>query len=264
MPKILAYFLIYLKGEFPMQVLTFSTPQEAAEYVSQEIIHAICSFQPAPKKPFFVLGLPTGSTPEPIYERLVDAYQKNKLSFKHVTSFNMDEYRGLPPEHPQSYHFFMNKHLFNHIDMPAEQIHILDGMSLDPVATCTAYEKKIHSLGGIDLQLGGIGENGHLAFNEPGTAFDSLTHLQQLTQNTIEVNARFFKNQADVPTQALTVGLGTIFAAQKVIIVATGSKKSEAVFKTVYGPVTEACPASMLQNHPNAFLICDKAAADRL
>lgn len=247
-----------------MRVFVFQKSSLATDYTAEQIIASIRLFRPTVQKPFFVLGLPTGSTPEPVYKRLVEAYQKRIITFRHVVSFNMDEYVGLPDTHPQSYHFFMRKHLFDHVDMPDEQIYIPDGMSHDTSAACLDYERKIKSFGGIDIQLGGIGENGHLAFNEPGTAFDSLTHLQLLTQNTIQVNARFFENLADVPTRALTIGLKTIFNARKVMILATGNKKAQAVCQSVCGPITTDCPASMLQSHKNAFMICDSAAAAAL
>ncbi len=239
----------------------FETPDMASDYIANYIIDKINAFVPTPDKAFFVLGLPTGSTPIPVYERLVDACQKGHVSFKNVVTFNMDEYVGLDKNHAQSYHFFMFEHLFNHIDIPKNHIYILDGMAKNPQAECQLYEEKIKSFGGIDIQLGGIGENGHLAFNEPDTPFDTPTHLQRLTNDTIAVNARFFDKISNVPTHALTIGLKTIFSAKQVIILAFGDKKSDAVYNSIKGNITPSCPASMLQMHPNAVFVCDKAAA---
>ncbi len=239
-------------------ILPFS--EAVADYAANEIISAISSFSPSEQKRFFVLGLPTGSTPEPVYWRLVDAYRQGLVSFKNVVSFNMDEYCGLSENHPQSYHFFMRKNLFDFVDMPAQQIHILDGMSSCPQEACLEYEAQITAMGGIDLQLGGIGENGHLAFNEPGTSFLSETHVQRLTPSTIQANSRFFEREDMVPTQALTIGLNTIFKAKKVLILATGIKKAPAIQMATKGFISEECPASLLQKHPNAFFVCDIAA----
>ena len=239
----------------------FKNITEASDYVVNYIIDQINSFVPTSEKPFFVLGLPTGSTPIPVYERLVEAYKKGRVSFKNVVTFNMDEYVGLDEKHPQSYHFFMFNHLFKHIDIPRNQIHILNGMVQNFEEECFSYEEKIKSFGGIDIQLGGIGENGHLAFNEPNTPFDMATHLQRLTDDTIAVNARFFDKISDVPTHALTVGLATIFSAKKIIILAFGEKKANAVYNSLKGKISPECPASMLQLHPNAEIVCDEQAA---
>ena len=247
-----------------MKVLILKTKEEACEWVANHLILAIKEFKPTPEKKFLVLGLPTGSTPVPVYEKLVKAYQNKEISFKNVITFNMDEYLGLAPTHNQSYHYFMDENLFNHIDLPKSQIHILDGLASNPQQECVDYEEKIASFGGIDIQLGGIGENGHLAFNEPGTPFDSLTHVQQLTDNTIEVNSRFFEKKSDVPQKALTIGLQTIFNAKEVIVLALGEKKAEAVYKSVRGEVSYLCPASMIQNHSNGIFVVDEAAALKL
>ncbi|MBQ8251482.1 MAG: glucosamine-6-phosphate deaminase [Alphaproteobacteria bacterium] len=247
-----------------MKVLILKNADEVASLVASELIERIQSFKPTDQKPFLVLGLPTGSTPIPVYKLLVQAYQNKEISFKNVVTFNMDEYKGLAAEHNQSYHYFMQENLFGLIDIPRNQIHILDGMAKDTSAECKAYEEKIASFGGIDIQLAGIGENGHLAFNEPGTSFQSLTHEQKLTENTIEVNSRFFEKKEDVPTSALTIGLKTVFEAKKVIVLATGEKKAEAVYKSVRMPVTENCPASILQEHENSVFVCDEGAGKKL
>ncbi len=247
-----------------MKVLILKTKEEACEWVANHLIQAIKEFSPTKEKPFLVLGLPTGSTPIFVYEKLVKAYQEKEISFKNVVTFNMDEYLGLSPTHDQSYHYFMDENLFNHIDIPKDQIHILDGLAIDPEEECRLYEEKIASFGGIDIQLGGIGENGHLAFNEPGTSFDSLTHVQQLTENTIEVNSRFFNKKSDVPQKALTIGLKTIFNAKEVIVLALGDKKKEAVYQSIREDVSYQCPASMIQNHPNGIFVVDEGAALKL
>ena len=172
----------------------------------------------------------------------------------------MDEYVGLTTKNPQSYHYFMNENLFKHVDIKPENIHIPDGMATDIPAFCKAYETAIKNAGGIDIQLAGIGENGHLAFNEPNTPFDTPTHEQALTQSTIQANARFFDKIEDVPTRAVTIGLKTIFEARRVIVLATGPKKVEAIRLSTQKPVSVSCPASMLQNHERAEFVCDKTA----
>ena len=241
-----------------MELVKLKTKNDVADYVANQVVNAIKDFIPSENKPYLVLGLPTGSTPIPVYKRLVEEYKSGNISFKNVVTFNMDEYVGLDENHIQSYHYFMNENLFNHIDIPKNQIFILNGKAEDVQKECDEYERKIKEYGGIDIQLGGIGENGHLAFNEPGTSFDEVTHLQALTQNTIEVNSRFFENKNEVPTHALTIGLKTIFDAKRVLIMATGSKKANAVYYSVYTPISVDCPASVLQKHNNAKIICDE------
>ena len=243
-----------------MKVLSFETVAEVADYAAKEIIKAIKEFTPTSEKPYLVLGLPTGSTPVPVYERLVQAYKSGEISFKNVKTFNMDEYVGLTHDHPQSYHYFMQEHLFKHVDIHPDNINIPDGMTNDIPAFCVFYEQAIKDAGGIDIQLAGIGENGHLAFNEPGTPFDIRTHEQELTQSTIVANSRFFDKPEDVPIKAVTIGLKTIFDARRVIVLATGLKKVAAIRSVTQDAVSVGCPASMLQNHPNAEFVCDKVA----
>lgn len=245
-----------------MKVLSFETVIDVADYTAKEIIKAIKEFTPTHEKPYLVLGLPTGSTPIPVYERLVQAYKKGEISFKNVKTFNMDEYVGLTPDHPQSYHYFMQENLFKHVDIHPDNINIPNGMTNDIPAFCVSYEQAIKDAGGIDIQLAGIGENGHLAFNEPNTPFDTPTHEQALTQSTIMANSRFFDRLEDVPTRAITIGLKTIFDARRVIVLATGPKKAEAVRLSTQEPVSVRCPASVLQNHPNAEFVCDKTAIE--
>lgn len=247
-----------------IQVKIENNVHEVGQAVAKMVAAKINAFIPTSQKPYFVLGLPTGSTPIPTYHELIKMYQSGFLSFKSVVTFNMDEYVGLEASHPQSYHFFMNENLFNHIDIDPENIHILNGTAKELQKECADYEEKIALHGGIDLQLGGIGENGHLAFNEPYTSRTSKTHLQTLADETIQVNSRFFDKIEDVPTQALTVGLGTLMATKEIIIIATGAKKANAVQESVFGPSDESVPASLLQQHPNAIFVCDTAAAEKL
>lgn len=229
----------------------------AAEYVARIMNHS--------SKVPFVLGLPTGGTVEDMYAALSALVKNKKVSFKNAVSFNMDEYVGLAPEHDQSYHYYMNHHLFSHIDIPAQNTHILDGKAADLSAECAAYEKAIEQAGGIDLFLGGVGQNGHLAFNEPGSAFDSRTRVVDLTENTIEANSRFFGGDMKaVPTQALTVGIGTVLAAKELLFLASGAKKAEAVAQLTQEGTTPQWPVTALKTHANATLLVDEAAASLL
>ena len=209
----------------------------------------------------FVLGLPTGSTPLNTYAELIRMVKAGEISFKNVISFNMDEYVGLPVEHPESYHSFMFTNLFNHIDEPLENIHILNGNAPDPAAECAAYEEAIVKAGGIDLFMGGIGEDGHIAFNEPFSPLDSRTRVVTLTQDTREVNSRFFGGDPEaVPAQAMSVGVATVMASREVMILAFGSKKARALASAIEGPLSHYNTVSALQNHPAGIIVCDEAA----
>ncbi len=237
--------------------------QAMGDYVADYIVAKINAFTPTKEKPFLVLGLSTGSTPLPVYNKLIELYKKGKVSFKNVVTFNMDEYAGLPASHPQSYHYFMHKNLFNHIDIPRDNVFILDGMADDQEKECAQFEIKIRKMGGIDLFLGGIGSNGHIAFNEPGSDFNSVTRVVNLTSNTIKDNARFFKGDTtQVPTKALSIGIGTYLNSKEVIIMASGKNKAEAIQKAFQQPATEQLPASALQKHSKAFFICDIDSAE--
>lgn len=216
------------------------------------------------EKPHAVLGLATGSTPLPTYRKLAELYACGAVDFSGVTTYNLDEYVGLGHDHPQSYYHFMQENLFRHINVPSENIHVLSGLTAEPAAECAAYEKAIAAAGGIDLQILGIGRNGHIAFNEPDAAFATSTHVVDLTQSTIEANTRFFESANEVPRQALTMGIGTIMKARAIVLIATGTDKSQAVKALVDGPVTPSCPASILQFHPNATVMLDGAAASLL
>ncbi len=231
-----------------------------ASYVKNRIK----SFVPTKSKQYFVLALPTGGTAVNLYKNLV-RFHKEGLSFDKVVTFNLDEYAGLPENHPESYHSFMAKNFFDHIKIPKEQVNILNGNALNLEQECKIYEQKIENYGGIDLFLGGIGRNGHIAFNEPGSAFDSKTRVVDLTPNTISANARFFNNDiTQVPTRALTMGLATIMSAKEIIIMATGSKKSQALYHAFEDKQSTTWPVTVLQKHPRTFIIADKAATTEL
>lgn len=213
----------------------------------------------------FVLGLPTGSTPLITYDELIKLNKEKKVSFENVVTFNMDEYAGLSENHEQSYHYFMYRNLFDHIDIKKQNIHILNGMAKDLQKECEDYEKAIRAEGGINLFLGGVGEDGHIAFNEPFTSLCSRTHVQYLTQDTIRVNSRFFDGDiSKVPTSALTVGVGTIMDADEVVILAFGQNKAKALYHAVEEGVSHKWTLSALQMHNNATIICDGEAASML
>ncbi len=213
----------------------------------------------------FVLGLPTGSSPIGVYQELARMNKAGEITFKNVVTFNMDEYLGLPREHDQSYWYFMHDNFFNHIDIPAENINILNGMAEDPVAECARYEEKIASYGGVDLFLGGIGVDGHLAFNEPFTSLTSRTGVRDLTTDTRIVNGRFFENDPEkVPAQALSVGIGTVMDSKEVLILISGHNKARALAASVEGGVSQKWTCSALQLHPAAIIACDEPACGEL
>jgi len=216
------------------------------------------------EKPNIVLGLATGGTPGKMYRELVRMHKEEGLDFSSVVTFNLDEYLGLPGNHDQSYGRFMDTCLFNHINIRRENAHIPSGIAKDPVAECKAYEEAIKRTGGIDLQLLGIGTNGHIAFNEPGSPKDSRTRVVDLTQETIERNARFFERIEQVPTKALSMGIGTILEAREIVLLASGASKAAAIAKAIEGPVTEGVPASLLQTHENVTFVIDEEAAGDL
>ena len=225
--------------------------RKAANIISAQVI----------MKPDCVLGLATGGTPVGTYEKLVERYNEGDLDFSEVTTVNLDEYRGLPKEHPESYWSFMHKNLFDHVNIRPEAIHLPDGTNPDAADACAKYNEIIHSVGGIDLQLLGLGPNGHIGFNEPGEAFELETHCVDLTPETIEANKRFFDGNVDlVPKQAYTMGIKTIMQARKVLMVANGAGKAEIIKKAFFGPVTPEVPASILQMHPDFTLVGDEEA----
>ena len=216
-------------------------------------------------KPACVIGLATGSTPLPLYRELIAREKAGKLDFSRVRSANLDEYKGLAPDHPQSYRRFMQENLFDHISIKPENTIVPDGLAEDVQAMCEAYERKIEDWGGVDCQLLGIGHDGHIGFNEPGEAFELETHCVNLTPATIEANKRFFDGNEDlVPKQAYTMGIKTIMQARKVLVVANGLAKAKAVKAVVSGPVTPECPGSILQMHPDCILVADEEALSLL
>jgi len=232
----------------------------AASYIAAKIIKAA----PTAEKPF-VLGLPTGSSPVGTYKNLIKFYRQGVLSFRHVITFNMDEYVGLPKEHPQSYYSFMWDNFFSHIDIAPENAHILNGNAPDLEAECADYEAIIKQAGGIDLFLGGIGPDGHLAFNEPGSSLASRTRIKSLTTDTIIVNARFFDNDVNkVPKTALTVGIGTVLDAKEVLVVVNGHHKAHALQQAVEGGVNQMWTITALQLHPKSIIVCDEASCVEL
>lgn len=247
-----------------MRVIVRPDYNECSFWAANHIAKRINDFNPTAKKPF-VIGLPTGSTPLGTYKELIKLYKAGKVSFKNVITFNMDEYVGLPADHPQSYHRFMWDNFFSHIDIQEKNVHILNGMAEDLEAECAAYEKAISDAGGIKLFLGGVGVDGHIAFNEPGSSLTSRTREKQLTLDTIMVNSRFFGGDMNqVPTRALTVGVGTITDAQEVMILITGHNKARALKHAIEEGVSQMWTVSVLQLHPKAIIVCDGDAADEL
>lgn len=228
--------------------------ERAAEIVTQQIRHT----------PDSVIGFATGSTPLGLYRALIKNYVERGLDFSKVTTFNLDEYVGLPPGHDQSYHYFMVENLFKHLNLMPSRIHIPHGMADDINHFCDWYEEKIDEAGGIDLQILGIGANGHLAFNEPGSSLGSRTRIKTLTDKTVEDNARFFENEEEVPRFAITMGIGTIMEAKKLLLVASGKGKAYAMKATLEGPITAMCPATIVQLHRYAHVIIDEEAASKL
>lgn len=228
--------------------------RKAANIISAQVI----------MKPNCVLGLATGSTPVGTYQQLIEWYKKGDLDFSEVTSVNLDEYKGLPKENDQSYYYFMHTNLFDHVNIRPDHTHLPDGTEPDSKKECARYEALIQSLGGVDLQLLGLGHNGHIGFNEPGTAFDKETHCVDLQERTIEANKRFFASAADVPRQAYTMGIKTIMQAKKILIVVSGEDKAQIVRDAFFGPVTPSVPASILQLHNDVTLVADAAALSKI
>ena len=243
-----------------MEIVICKTKEEASK-LSAGIITAAVQ-----KNPKIILGLATGSTPVPMYNEMAKAVKAKKVSYKQVKTWNLDEYVGLPGTHDQSYRYFMNKNLFEKIDIKLSNTHVLNGMAKDPVKECAKYEEQIKKAGGIDIQVLGIGSDGHIAFNEPGTSLNSRTSVVYLTPSTIKDNARlFFKGkEKEVPTQALSMGVGTICEAKKIILLAFGKNKADAVKGMVEGGMSQFCTASALQAHNDAWIFCDEESASKL
>ncbi len=228
--------------------------RKAANIISAQVI----------LKPDCVLGLATGSTPIGLYKQLVEWFEKGDLDFSEVKTVNLDEYKGLNRENDQSYYYFMHDNLFSHINIPEENTHLPNGMEMDSEKECARYTKLIQSMGGVDLQLLGIGHNGHIGFNEPSESFDKDVHCVNLTQSTIEANKRFFASADDVPKQAYTMGIKTIMQAKKILIVANGEGKADIVRDAFFGPITPQVPASVLQLHDDVTLVADEAALSKI
>ena len=247
-----------------MRVIIKDTSKEVAVWAATYIVEQIKAKAATTDAPF-VLGLPTGSTPLETYKELIRLHKAGEVSFANVVTFNMDEYIGLAEEHPESYHSFMWTNFFSHIDIKRENVHILNGNASDLMAECEAYEAAIVAAGGIDLFMGGVGEDGHLAFNEPFSSLNSRTRIKTLTEDTIIVNSRFFDNDVNkVPKLALTVGVGTVCSAKQVLVLALGHKKARAVQQCVEGSVSHAWTITALQMHPKGILVCDEPAVGEL
>ena len=228
--------------------------RRVASVIAGEVVH----------NPSCLLGLATGSTPEGAYKYLVDWYKQGLISFKDVLSVNLDEYVGLAPTHDQSYRYFMQSNLFDHVDIVPEHTRVPDGLTKDAKAFCSEYDAYIRSKGYVDMQLLGIGRNGHIGFNEPDDHFVKETHVVDLAESTIDANARFFATRDDVPKQAISMGIGAIMGAKKVLLCASGEDKADAIYNSVCGPITPKCPGSILQLHKNVVLVADEAALSKL
>jgi glucosamine-6-phosphate deaminase len=237
---------------------------EVSSWAAHHVARRILDFAPTADRPF-VLGLPTGSTPLGLYKELIRLHKTGKLSFKNVVTFNMDEYVGLPRDHAQSYHTFMWSNLFSHLDIPKSNVHILNGNASDLEAECASYENQMRALGGIELFVGGIGPDGHIAFNEPGSSLASRTRIKTLTLDTKVANSRFFDGDIDqVPATALTVGVGTLLDAKEVVILVSGHSKARALHHAIEEGVNHMWTVSCLQLHPKALIVADEDSTDEL
>lgn len=247
-----------------MRLIIKDNYNDCSVWAANYVAYRIKAFRPTAKKPF-VLGLCTGSTPLGMYAELIKMYKAGKISFENVVTFNMDEYIGLGPKDPQSYHHFMHENFFKHVNIPQANIHLLDGLTKDYTKECTHYEEMIKSYGKVHLFIGGVGSDGHIAFNEPGSSLSSRTRVKTLTSETIEANSRFFNgDKSKVPTTVLTVGIGTITDAEEVLIIASGDKKARAIHHAVEGSINHMWPISILQMHEHAVIVCDEQATNEL
>jgi glucosamine-6-phosphate deaminase len=237
-----------------MEIIKVNNYEEMSKTTADYIIRKVRQF------PEVTFGLATGSTPVGTYKRLIEDHRDNGTSYKKVTTFNLDEYIGLSGENPQSYRYFMDSQLFNHLDILKENTFVPSGTAGDLAAECRNYESMLKNHGGIDLQILGIGNNGHIGFNEPGTSFSSKTHIVDLADSTIKANARFFNTIEEVPTQAITMGIATIMQSREILLLASGEAKADAIGQLLGNGVSEQFPASILRNHPNVKVIADEAA----
>ena len=241
-----------------MEILRVKNHSEGGSLAAEIIVRTICL------KPWAVLGLATGSSPESTYDTLVESYRRGGVSFEHVRTINLDEYLGLSPDSEQSYHHFMWEKLFSKVDIKAENTHIPNGLAANPDEECKRYDTLIERLGGIDVQLLGIGHNGHIGFNEPSDVFESTSHIVELSPSTIEANSRFFSAKSEVPTRAITMGTEQIMAAKRIILLAFGEGKAEILHRALCGEIAPACPASILQKHQNLTVIADEKALSKM
>ncbi|RLM08284.1 glucosamine-6-phosphate deaminase [Gibbsiella quercinecans] len=247
-----------------MRLIPLQDTAQVGKWAARHIVQRIKAFTPTAERPF-VLGLPTGSTPLEAYKHLIAMHKAGEISFKHVVTFNMDEYVGLPQEHPESYHTFMYRNLFDHIDIPRENINLLNGNAPDVDAECRSYEEKIKSYGKIHLFMGGVGIDGHIAFNEPASSLASRTRIKTLTEETRIANSRFFGGDVNlVPKYALTVGVGTLLDAEEVMILVTGHAKAQALAAAVEGNINHLWTISCLQLHAKAVMVCDEPSTMEL
>lgn len=247
-----------------MRLIIKQDYQSISQWAADYVVARINAAKPTAERPF-VLGLPTGSSPLGMYKALIEANKSGKVSFQHVVTFNMDEYIGLPEGHPESYHSFMWNNFFSHIDIKKEHVHILNGNAADPLKECADYEEAIKVAGGIDLFLGGIGPDGHIAFNEPGSSLSSRTRIKTLTTDTIIANSRFFEGDVNkVPKTAMTVGVGTVMDAREVLILVNGHSKARALQQAVEGAVNQMWTITALQLHPHGIIVADEAACAEL
>ncbi|KFF64224.1 glucosamine-6-phosphate deaminase [Pectobacterium brasiliense] len=247
-----------------MRLIPLTTAADVGKWAARHIVEKINAFKPSAERPF-ILGLPTGSSPLEAYKSLVTMHKAGLVSFKHVVTFNMDEYVGLPTDHPESYHTFMHQNFFNHVDIPRENINLLNGNAEDTTAECRRYEEKIKSYGKIHLFMGGVGNDGHIAFNEPASSLASRTRIKTLTEETRIANSRFFGGDVSlVPKFALTVGVGTLLDAEEVMILVTGRNKAQALQAAVEGNVNHMWTISCLQLHAKAIMVCDEPSTMEL
>ncbi|TKD67702.1 glucosamine-6-phosphate deaminase [Pseudalkalibacillus hwajinpoensis] len=233
---------------------------EAIDYEHMSSLAARFLIDKISTNPELVLGLATGGTPRGTYKRLIEDHRMNGTSYKEITTYNLDEYVGFSPDNPNSYHTFMSENLFSELDIQKNNIHLPNGVALDLVEECKAYEERIEKTGGIDIQLLGMGSNGHIGFNEPGTSFEANTHLVELTQSTREANARFFNHIDDVPHEAITMGIATIMRSREILLLVSGETKRSALKELLSGDVRESFPASVLNRHPHVTIIADQKA----
>lgn len=243
-----------------MKLIILNTADLVSEWAAKYVMKRINDYKAGPDK-YFILGLPTGGTPLGMYKKLIEFHKEGKVSFKFVKTFNMDEYVGLPRDHPESYHYYMWSNFFRHIDINPENVHILDGNASNLLAECEQFEKLIKESGGVELFIGGIGPDGHIAFNEPGSSLVSRTRVKTLAQDTLEANARFFNNDiSKVPKEALTVGVGTVLESREVMILITGAHKAFALYKAIEEGVNHMWTVSAFQQHANTLMVCDEDA----